>query len=528
MTEQTSGIPTNNLVIGLAGPYGAGCSSVAGDLVKIFREYPGCVAEKFHVASMIRGVYEELFGKKLDLPSEGPERRRLLQKAGTALRLIDPDFVGSMIGYLIADRGEELEKAGRAPLQVFIVDSLKNEHDYLVLRRIFGSEFSFVFVTADPDSRWHRQREHKQWPNERAAFDERDQVDSDESSLAPEVGSAGQQVRRLAWLADYHIVNHGNRETLTRRAARFVDLLMGDSKNQPTLDERSMHLAYSASNRSFCLSRQVGAALLDGRGNVIGLGHNDVPRVGGGLYSQEDGEKDSRCYLIGDRKCRNDTEKERRFSQLDDCIGKTLNLDASAKAATKKAVRGSTFRDATEFCRAIHAEMEAILSAARTGAASTVNGTLYVTTQPCHNCAKHIVGAGIRRVVYIEPYPKSLADLLHSDAVRLGAGRVLADGEMVVFAPYEGVAPARYHDFFALIGKRKGDDSSYVYRPKEEQIASPRFANWVEKRTRIVEKDSPLDNTTSRELQNKARLNEMITRAEANLAEVGTKAGANV
>ncbi|MDN3612645.1 hypothetical protein QWZ16_23945 [Vibrio ostreicida] len=25
---------------------------------------------------------------------------------------------------------------------------------------------------------------------------------------------------------------------------------------------------------------------------------------------------------------------------------------------------------------------------------------------PCHNCAKHIVASGIKRVVYVEPYPK--------------------------------------------------------------------------------------------------------------------------
>ena len=56
----------------------------------------------------------------------------------------------------------------------------------------------------------------------------------------------------------------------------------------------------------------------------------------------------------------------------------------------------------------VHAEMEALLSCARSGV-SPVGGTLYSTTFPCHNCAKHIVAAGLRRVVYVEPYPKSRA-----------------------------------------------------------------------------------------------------------------------
>src|SRR5690606_6216358 len=69
-----------------------------------------------------------------------------------------------------------------------------------------------------------------------------------------------------------------------------------------------------------------------------------------------------------------------------------------------------------EFSRSIHAEMDAILSASREGI-STVGCDLYVTTYPCHSCARHLVAAGIRRVYYVEPYIKSLALELHSDAI---------------------------------------------------------------------------------------------------------------
>ncbi|MCP2807341.1 deaminase, partial [Salmonella enterica subsp. enterica serovar Typhimurium] len=62
----------------------------------------------------------------------------------------------------------------------------------------------------------------------------------------------------------------------------------------------------------------------------------------------------------------------------------------------------------TEYGRAVHAEMEALLSAARNGIAIR-GGTLYTTTYPCHNCAKHIVAAGIKKVKFVEPYPKSYA-----------------------------------------------------------------------------------------------------------------------
>lgn len=53
--------------------------------------------------------------------------------------------------------------------------------------------------------------------------------------------------------------------------------------------------------------------------------------------------------------------------------------------------------------RSVHAEANAVAYAARYGV-STEGCTLYVTHQPCINCAKLIINAGIRRVVYRFPY----------------------------------------------------------------------------------------------------------------------------
>lgn len=51
----------------------------------------------------------------------------------------------------------------------------------------------------------------------------------------------------------------------------------------------------------------------------------------------------------------------------------------------------------------IHAEMNAILKAAKSG--NAVDGsTLYLSLSPCKNCCKLIVQSGIKRVVYLEEY----------------------------------------------------------------------------------------------------------------------------
>jgi deoxycytidylate deaminase len=62
----------------------------------------------------------------------------------------------------------------------------------------------------------------------------------------------------------------------------------------------------------------------------------------------------------------------------------------------------------------------------------------------CHNCAKHIVAAGIRRVVYIEAYPKSKAADLHEDSIKIGfsgnGSGNQSSGEKVQFESFVGVA----------------------------------------------------------------------------------------
>jgi deoxycytidylate deaminase len=60
--------------------------------------------------------------------------------------------------------------------------------------------------------------------------------------------------------------------------------------------------------------------------------------------------------------------------------------------------------------------MEALMSCARRGITS-IGATVYCTTFPCHNCAKHIVAAGIARVVFVEPYSKSKALDFHDDSI---------------------------------------------------------------------------------------------------------------
>jgi deoxycytidylate deaminase len=202
-----------------------------------------------------------------------------------------------------------------------------------------------------------------------------------------------------------------------------------------------MFTAYSSSLRSASLSRQVGAVVTSAEGEVIAVGANDVPKFGGGLYWP--GSADQRDHKWGF-----DSNDKRRSEIILDVMRRVRpegGSDEDLLAEGRRLLKGSLVHDLTEFGRAVHAEMEALLSCARNGV-SPRGGTLYSTTFPCHNCAKHIVAAGVTRVVYVEPYPKSMAEELHADALAVeqeSPGKVL-------FQPFVGVSARRYFDLFSM------------------------------------------------------------------------------
>ena len=78
---------------------------------------------------------------------------------------------------------------------------------------------------------------------------------------------------------------------------------------------------------------------------------------------------------------------------------------------------------------------------------STKGCSMYMTTFPCHNCAKHIIAAGIKKVVYIEPYPKSKALDFYKNQI---SQNEQDQNDKVVFSAFKGVGPHRFVDLFSM------------------------------------------------------------------------------
>jgi deoxycytidylate deaminase len=350
------------------------------------------------------------------------------------------DFLALAASAAISKRrpvDEQTKKTEPLLYHAHILISLKRREEVLALRRIYGAGFLLISVFAtDEERKAHLARQVGMTAKQAIELIERDRNEADPH---------GQATRDTFHLADIFV--RLAKEDYKEQLPRFVDSLLGYPFHTPTEAEQGMFFAFNAGLRSADLSRQVGAALFSVNGEVLAVGCNDVPKAGGGLYWP--GPGDQRDHIRGE-----DANQIRRDKIVAEIIGKLRPEIPKSDQIEKglELLKGTSLMDLTEFGRPVHAEMDAILSAER-GGISARGGTLYSTTFPCHNCTRHIIAAGIKRVVYIEPYPKSKAEELHFDAIRIEehAHETAPDKEStkVSFESFVGVGPRRYEDLFA-------------------------------------------------------------------------------
>lgn len=354
----------------------------------------------------------------------------------------------------------------------FIIDSLKRPEEVERLRKIYPGGFVLLGVHADEERRLAN-LESKGMTKAKAQH----LIDRDNNDKSVE---CGQRLEKTFYLSDFFLQLNGNDDQLQSEIRRLIDLIFGHPFWTPSFDEYAMFFAFAAALRSADLSRQVGAVVCRDQ-QILATGANDCPKSGGGLYwpvRDHRGilrdEKDGRDYVRGydsNRKVQNDI--------ITDLVerGQGLGLDGSKLRALLGA-KGSPIRDLTEYGRVVHAEMDALTACGRAGVA-TSGATLYCTTFPCHNCAKHIVAAGISRVVYIEPYEKSKASEFHPDSIVFGTED--QNNGRVRFEPFVGIGPRRFFDLFSMnlstgydVVRKDGKSDTGEKVPWKPQEARPR------------------------------------------------------
>ena len=470
---------SNEVFFAVVGPAGAGGSRVISALERAVR------AAKYTAVPIKASTCIRDWATAQGRPLVGGDHKSLemvtqLQDYGDEMREADRAAVARALVQQIASARARAMKIDYKPgtavqpdaeRRAYLIDSIRHPAEINLLRSTYGDAFALIGVVCQEEERTRRVLEkyftgpqRLQPENVRRAKDfiRRDSDDTDKKH--------GQHVSDAFHQADYFVDNTRSDPTDDNRylddsLSRLVNIVTHSEVVRPRIEETAMHHAHSARVRSACLSRQVGAALTDQAGTVVATGVNEVPRAGGGVYGEHFAAKhppnDERCAFRLTKFCSSNRAQNAIIEEL---IAHLPELsDSQDRINLAKRIRETRLGGLIEFSRAVHAEMDAILSAGRSGI-STIGTRLFVTTFPCHYCARHIVSAGVYEVQYIEPYPKSKALDLHDDAIcivpddwtppeqiSIADERRLTEAPpegRVLFRPFEGVAPRLYQRAF--------------------------------------------------------------------------------
>jgi deoxycytidylate deaminase len=390
---------------------------------------------------------QDVFTRYMQRMDDGNELRKRCNRAD-AFALF---YASAMTGERAAVLPLKEVAARTQPRHAYIIRSLKRPEEVNTLRDMYGDALIVLAAHSPRQARSDRLTWQIARSSTEATSSESRRPQAEQLIARDEIESGdqqfGQQVSETFPMADM-FVDASDRETLERSITRFIETLFGYPFHTPTRAEYGMFHAQGAALRSSDLSRQVGAAITNDDGEILALGTNEVPKAGGGLYWEDGVESDRRDFTYGYDVGRD--IKQRALRQVLERLGQRRMLNEKPDALVAEAwteVMGTDLVNVTEYGRGVHAEMAAIVDAARRGI-SIAGCTLYTTTFPCHVCARHIVSAGITNVVYNEPYPKSFARFLHLDSIAIDDPQA-AEGR-TRFVPFTGLAPHLYVRLFRM------------------------------------------------------------------------------
>ena len=455
------------LFFGLVGPIGTDLDVVSSLLVDVLDSEVGYTSNTIRLVDLLREFEKwkalptrplaEYYDKAM---TAGDEFREQLGRAD-ALALLAIRFLRDQA------RGADRSPTDPRPRHAYVFRSLKQSSEVETLRRTYGDSFFLIGTYAPRTQRIDFLAKRIAGsssisPTQEQRHAAEKLVDRDESEAGVKYGQA---VRDTFPLSDLFLDVTRPREEIRTAVVRFIQLVFGHPFITPTRQEFGMFHAQAAALRSSAMGRQVGACLSNAEGDIQAVGTNEVPKAMGGQYWGDE-QDDRRDFQLGIDS--NDEIKKKNLAEVVSrlqaarCLAPQLMNTPIEDLLVEFAplLKGTRIMSPIEFGRAVHAEMSAIIDAGRRGV-STTGSLLYSTTFPCHECARHIIAAGIRTVYYIEPYPKSLARDLHNDAVAIeGEGH----GTKVSFIPFVGVAPRQYLNLFQMRPRKDSEGRAITWQ----------------------------------------------------------------
>jgi len=362
-------------------------------------------------------------------------------------------------------------------IHIFLVDSLRNPMCIKYLRNRYP-KFFLVSLYASYEERVKRV-EKQTFNFNKEDFFIQDLRDQGKDFVENYDGFYKQNVRESVYLSDIAVNNEEDfvydlynkivryKSEIFKKLLRYFALIVDPGCTKPTNEEMFMNMAFTMAMKSNCISRKVGAVIEGAKGYVVGAGWNDVgegqlscglryikdlrlpeyvnciealkKKKGQPNTSDEEIIKgliekysnENCCFCLKD-----DLSKSELLSKLDKIIN-SEKLKREKKKLYKK-IKEKLNVKRLEFCKALHAEENAIIQSAKIGGMGLMDAKIYITTYPCELCAKKIQQSGIKEILYVEPYPKVLSEHLF-----------LKDGiQKVSIKQFEGVKAYAYMKLF--------------------------------------------------------------------------------
>lgn len=435
----------SKIILGFTGSLGSGCSFIAKAIPTVSeKQY-----KYYKLSDIIRDILKT---EGIDNPSVSE-----MQDKGNTLRKEHGN------GYLIKALVEKIKSEKLDNDTEIIIDGIKNSGEVKTLR-----QFPYFFLFSIHSDSEHRKNRYK----EASIITDDDMFMGIDNRDRLEEFSHGQQVKTCNYLSDIIILNDNNFLPADRKGKRdyiqgiyskyvkLVELLKSgehSAEHAPSVNEFCMTTAYAVSRMSSCLKRKVGAVIVDkmeakhnnGKTGVVdsqpfivSTGYNEVP-----LGS-------SKCiFNSGVEMCYRDYLQEQHAEKINRCpnCGKKINVpkvscpicgkmyhkfkkyckicQVEIEDSFKCECGTKVFKDflpgekntpgkLLDMCRALHAEENALLNLIKNNNSQPEKLTFYVTTQPCNLCANKIVTAGIKKVIFDEPYlMKESVDILNNGGV---------------------------------------------------------------------------------------------------------------
>jgi deoxycytidylate deaminase len=367
---------------------------------------------------------------------------------------------------ILIDRTEETDRNDveiekfNSRRKCYIINSIKHPEELKLFKEVYREIFYVIGVFTSMDLR-EKNLTKKLGISKSKVYEIIDR-DTGEDKMN------GQKVEITFIESDYFLrIGTNEKNKIKPKIERFLKILFDVGINTPLVEETAMYQAAAAAANSACLSRQVGACITDEKGSILSLGWNDVPTFGGNLYPNRELNQDMRCFNNGSCECANKVRKDSMIKSIINEIKNEIDWKEEYTVKLISILENNGIKGLIEFARSIHAEMHALIIGSQKTGTQMVGGKLFCTTYPCHNCARHIIVAGIKEVYYIEPYKKSLCIDLHSDAITEDENET----SKVRILMYEGVAPKKYMKAYKLIG----DDRKEKIKNQNLRIVKPKF-----------------------------------------------------